>query len=86
MGAEIIAPILTKYYNASLTNNIVISDWKLSKVTHIFKGKGNKEEAGNYRPISLISHIMKIFEKEIKSQLMVYLEINDLITIDQSAY
>ena len=29
---------------------------------------------------------MKIFEKEIKTQLMVYLEINDLITIDQSAY
>ena len=46
----------------------------------------NKEEAGNYRPISMIGHIMKIFEKEIKTQLMVYLEINDLITIDQSAY
>ena len=29
---------------------------------------------------------MKIFEKEIKTQLIVYLEINDLITIDQSAY
>ena len=29
---------------------------------------------------------MNIFEKEIKAQLMVYLEINDLITIDQSAY
>ena len=52
----------------------------------MYKGKGNKEEAGNYRPISLIGHIMKIFEKEIKTQLMVYLEINYLITIDQSAY
>ena len=82
-GAEIIAPILTKCYNASSTNKIVISDWKVSKVTPIYKGKGNKEEAGNYRPISLIGHIMKIFEKEIKTQLMVYLEINDLITIDQ---
>ena len=29
---------------------------------------------------------MKIFEKEIKTQLMLYLEINDLITIDQSSY
>ena len=86
LGAEIIAPILTKFYNASLTNKIVISDWKVSKVTPIYKGKGNKEEASNYRPISLIGHIMKIFEKEIKTQLMVYLEINDLITIDQSAY
>ena len=86
LGADIIAPILTTFYNASLTNKIVISDWKVSKVTPIYKGKGNKEEAGNYRPISLIGHIMKIFEKEIKTQLMLYLEINDLITIDQSAY
>ena len=29
---------------------------------------------------------MKIFEKVIKTQLMFYQEINDLITIDQSAY
>ena len=86
LGAEIIAPILTKFYNASLTNKIVISDWKVSKVTPMYKGKGNKEEAGNYRPISLIGHIMKIFEKKNKTQLMIYLEINDLITIDQSAY
>ena len=85
MGAEIIAPILTKLYNASLINKIVISDWKVSKVTPIYKGKGNKEEAGNYRPISLIGNVMKTFEK-FKTQLMVYLEINDLITIDQSAY
>ena len=83
LGADIIAQILTKCYNASSTNKIVISDWKVSKVTPVYKGKGNKEEAGNYRPIG---HIMKIFEKEIKTQLMVYLEINDLITIDQSAY
>ena len=86
LGAEIIAPIITKLCNASLTNKIVISDWKVSKLTPIYKGKGNKDEAGHYRPISLICHILKIFEKEIKTQLMVYLEMNDLITIDQSAY
>ena len=37
-------------------------------------------------PISLIGHIMKIFEKEIKLQVMGYLEVNNLITSDQSAY
>ena len=41
---------------------------------------------GNYRPISLIGHTMKIFEKEIKVQVMGYLEVNNHITIDQSAY
>ena len=61
--SDIIAPILTKFYNVSVETETVISDWKLSKVIPIYMGKGSKDEAGNYRPMSLISHIMKIFEK-----------------------
>ena len=86
LSADIIAPILTKLYNVSIETQRVISDWKLSKVTPIYKGKGSKDDAGNYRPISLIGHIMKIFEKEIKVQVMGYLEVNNLITSDQSGY
>ena len=52
LSADIILPILLKFFNVSIENKIVIPDWKLSKVTPIYKGKGNKEEAGNYRPIS----------------------------------
>ncbi len=83
LSADIIAPILTTFYNVSTETQSVISDWKLSKVTPIYKGKGSKDDAGNYRPIS---HIMKIFEKQIKLQVMGYLEVNNLITSDQSAY
>ena len=44
-------------------------------------------EMGNYRPISVIGHIAKIIEREIKTQMcIIYLEGNDLITVDQSAY
>ena len=64
LSAYIIAPILTKFYNVSIETQNVISDWKLSKVTPIYKGKGSKDDAGNYRPISLIGHIMKIFGKK----------------------
>ena len=86
LSADIIAPILKKNYNVSIETQSVISDWKLSKVTPIYKGKGsNDDDAGNYRPISLIGHIMKIFEIEIKVQVMGYLEVNNLITSDQSA-
>ena len=83
LSADIIAPILTTFYNVSIETQSVISDWKLSKVIPIYKGKGSKDDAGNYRPISLIGHIMKIFEKEIKLQVMGYLEVNNLITSDR---
>ena len=35
LSAEIIAPILTTFYNVSIETQSVISDWKLSKVTPI---------------------------------------------------
>ena len=35
LSAEMIAPILTKFYNVSIETQSVISDWKLSKVTPI---------------------------------------------------
>ena len=87
LSAETIAPILTTFDNVSIETQSVISDWKLSKVTPIYKGKASKDDAGNYRPISLIGHrpIMKIFEKEIKLQVMGYLEVNNLITSDQES-
>ena len=43
-------------------------------------------EMGNYRPISVIGHIAKVIEREIKTQMCIYLEGNDLIAVDQSAY
>ena len=55
-------------------------------MSHIYKGKGSKDDAGNYRPISLIGHIIKIIEKEVKLQLMSCLESNKLITSDQWTY
>ena len=36
LSADIIAPILTKFYNVSIETQSVISDRKLSKVTPIY--------------------------------------------------
>ena len=55
-------------------------------MTPIYKGKGDVNDKGNYRPISVISHIAKIIEREVKHQMCTYLEHNALITDDQSAY
>ena len=47
------AGIITKFFNSSIACKVVLPDWKISKAIPIYKGKGNKHEAGNYRPISL---------------------------------
>ena len=61
-------------------------DWKFSKVTPVYKGKGSKADMNNYRPISVICHVAKLVEKVVQRQLLHYLLSNDLISVDQSAY
>lgn len=86
LSARILAPFVTKLFNASITMKVIPDDWKFARVSPIYKGKGDKKVLGNYRPISVITHIAKILEKEMQRQLLTYLVENEFITIDQSAY
>ena len=69
----------------SLLTGIYPSDWKLAKVTPIFKAV-SKTDLNNYRPISVIPAVAKIFEKIIYDQLYNYLNVNDLLTSCQSGF
>ena len=51
----------------------------------IFKN-GSKSDLNNYRPISVISTVAKIFEKIIYDQLYQYLNENDLLNCGQSGF
>ena len=86
ISAHLISPIITYFVNSSLSLGFVLPDWKLARVTPIYKGKGDVFEKGNYRPISVIGHISKALEKQVQSQLIQFLVVNDLIHISQSAY
>lgn len=86
IAAEIITPSLTALLNLSLTTGIVPPDWKLSRITPIFKGSGATTNESNYRPISVIAHIAKILETNVHKQLISYLHEYKLITNNQSAF
>ena len=85
IAADVVAPSLTCIFNQSLLTGIYPSDWKLAKVTPIFKN-GSKTDLNNYRPISVIPAVAKIFEKIIYDQLHNYLNVNDLLTSCQSGF
>ena len=78
-SCHIIAPILTIIFNQSLKTGIFPNDWALARVSPIFKS-GVKSEIGNYRPISVLSTVSKIFEKVICNQITNYFEYNKLFT------
>ena len=77
-------PLIIIFRNILLTS-IYPDTWKLANVTPIFK-KGDKQSIKNYRPISLLPICGKIFEKIIFNNLYSYLNVNNLITKNQSGF
>jgi hypothetical protein len=84
-AAHIIADPIANIFNLSLQTTIFPDDWKLSKVTPVFKD-GNKNDCGNYRPISVISVVAKIFEKLVYKQLKSFMTINNIFVEQQSGF
>ena len=60
--------------------------FKESIVIPIYKNSGNKEEISNYRPISLINNLGKIFEKCIKDRLINFLSSNNILSENQFGF
>ena len=86
IAAPYIYQSLTDIFNSSIQCRDVPEDWKLARTTPIYKGKGSRNEETNYRPISVVSHIPKIIEKEIQEQLLRYLLKHNLINIEKHAF
>ena len=85
MAAEILSPSLSAIFNRSLSMGIYPDDWKMARVLPIFKS-GDKDDIGNYRPISIISAIAKVFGKLVHDQFYTYLSSNQLINPYQSGF
>ena len=67
-AANIICSSLATIYNSSVESGTFPAFWKLARVTPIFKS-GNRNDAKNYRPISIIFVFARIFERIIHDQL-----------------
>ena len=66
---------LEKLFNLSIYSGIYPSKLKIAKVIPIFK-KGDSKSINNYRPISILSTLNKIFEKVLYARLIDYIEKN----------
>ena len=84
---EPLAPVLTKIVNLSLQGGVVPDTLKSAIATPLIKKQSlDPDVLKNYRPVSNLSYISKVIEKELSKQLNEYLTINDLMEPRQSAY
>ena len=85
--ADVVAPFITDLFNLSMSSGVVPGTFKTAIVTPIPKKTGlDESDPRNYRPISNLATLGKLFERVVAGQLTSYLNLNKLFPELQSAY
>ena len=62
VAAKVVCTPLTDCFNAALLDGIFPDELKLARVVPVFK-KGDESNKANYRPISILPSLSKVFER-----------------------
>ena len=81
---SIITPLSILFQNCIDTRTFP-DTWKKSNIVPVHK-KGDKQIVDNYRPVSLLPILGKIFERVIFNSIFEYLEENNLLCPNQSGF
>ena len=79
-------PIFTKLFNYCISTYSIPSEWKTAVVTPLYKNKGSRTDLNNYRGISILAPLSKIFEKLLSQQISEYFESNSLLSNFQHGF
>ena len=78
-------PHLPSFLTTASLKNTIPTEWKCAVIAPLFK-KGDKLDLNNYRGISAIPPIAKLFEKSIAKHITAYFENNDLFFEGQHGF
>ena len=71
IAAPVISLSLADLFNLSITTNTFPDDWKVAKVFPLFKS-GERNDPNNFRPISVLPTIARVFERLVYEQMYAY--------------
>ena len=83
--APVLTPSISKLFNHSLSTGEVPNEWKKANITPIQK-KPRINNITNYRPISVLPVIAKVYESLVHKQLYSYLTTNAILHPSQSGF
>ena len=81
-----ILQIITKIINISLTQSILVEEWKTAIVHPLLRKLGSEITPSNYRPVSNLSFLSKLLEKCAIQQFTNHCNTTKLLPDYQSAY
>jgi hypothetical protein len=82
---DLISPFLHKLYNTMFTNAYYPESWGLGIITPVFK-KGDENDAKNYRGITLINILAKIYSQVLLNRLTKWTQENDILSSNQFGF
>ena len=77
---------IMRLYNASLRTGHFPTPWKLAKTIMVAKPNKDNSKVNNFRPISLISCISKLYERILAARISKHMERNNLYAKTQSGF
>ena len=80
-----VAPSLAKIFNISISSGEIPNEWKKAIVTPVPKSRSAKLPS-DYRPISVLPVIVKVYEKMIHRQLFSYLTSYSILSKQQYGF
>lgn len=85
-SVHIFLPVYEDLFNTILDTGIFPSQWSIGIISPIYKGKGSNEDPSNFRPISLLSCLGKVFTSILNSRLTSFLDENSILNENQAGF
>ena len=84
-GGDSLKSLLLLMFNCVWQREVIPHQWKATTIIPIFK-TGDRKNKKNYRPISLISVVAKIFTALINTRISRHLELNHRLEEEQAGF
>ena len=78
--------VIVKLFNIVLDTGIIPSDWTIGVIKPLYKNKGDINDVNNYRGITLLSCIGKLFTSVLNSRLYSYLTNENILGNEQAGF
>ena len=77
-AAPVVSESLMQIFNRSIVSHVFPTEWKVARVNALHK-KGPRNMLDNYRPISVLPVVSKVFKRILYKQLVEYLDAENFV-------
>ena len=79
-------PIYEKLFNVVFDSGLLPNAWLEGSIRPIYKNKGDRKKVQNYRPITILSCLGKVFTAVLNRRLTLFLDTNETLLENQAGF